>query len=135
MFRSGFNCCQAVVGTFGPELGLDQQVALKLGEGFGGGMAHLGEVCGAATGAIMVLGLKYGRTQADDATAKAKTAKQVRAFAAAFKARHGSWLCRDILKVNLDTETGRTAFKQGDLRETICGCCVRDAAEIVSSLL
>ena len=58
-FKKGFNCSQAVFGTFSEQVGLDCETACKVATGFGGGM-RMGGTCGAVTGAFMALGLKYG---------------------------------------------------------------------------
>ncbi|WP_265101242.1 C-GCAxxG-C-C family protein [Methanobrevibacter ruminantium] len=52
-------CSQAVLEVFCEEFGLSREQAFKISISFGGGMRK-GEVCGACTGAIMALGLKYG---------------------------------------------------------------------------
>ena len=52
-----------------------------------------------------------------------------------FVALHGATTCRDLLNVDLNTEEGRAAHAQNNLRETICVPCVRDAAQIVDDLL
>ena len=62
MFRSGYVCSQAVFATFSEMLGLDKETALKIANGFGGGIARKQEICGAVSGAIMAIGLKYGKT-------------------------------------------------------------------------
>lgn len=59
LFESGFNCNQAVLTAFSGELGIDKETALKIGTGFGGGVRR-GDVCGAVSGAVMVLGMKQG---------------------------------------------------------------------------
>ena len=55
-FQAGFNCSQAILEAYGPDCGLSPIDCLKVSSGFGGGMRR-GEVCGAVTGALMVLGL------------------------------------------------------------------------------
>jgi C_GCAxxG_C_C family probable redox protein len=62
-FSEGFNCSQAVLSAFGPEMGLDCETALRVAGMFGAGMGRMGNVCGAVTGAFMVIGLKYSKTQ------------------------------------------------------------------------
>ena len=64
-FSEGFSCSQSVLAAFAPELGLDADAALRVSAAFGGGMGRTGGPCGAVTGALMVLGLKYGATVAD----------------------------------------------------------------------
>ena len=72
-FPEGFSCSQAILSTYGEEVGLARSLGLKLAAGFGGGMGRMAETCGAVTGAFMVVGLKHGRTKAGDSKAKGKT--------------------------------------------------------------
>ena len=56
-FLQGYTCAQAVFCAFAPEMGVDEQTALALTSSFGGGMGKLRLVCGALSGAFMVLGV------------------------------------------------------------------------------
>ena len=134
-FGQGFACSQAILATYGEPLGLGRSQALKLAEGFAGGMAGLGETCGAVTGALMVLGLKHGRTRPDDAEAKMTTNRLVREFMRQFEARRGSARCRDLLGCAIDTPEGLQAARDRKLFTTVCPAVVRDAAEILEALL
>ena len=69
-FVAGYNCAQSVLYAFGPELGLDGEISLKLATGLGAGMGRRGEVCGAVTGGILALGLKYGRGSRQERSAR-----------------------------------------------------------------
>jgi len=55
-FESGLSCSQAILLTYSPLFGISQDDALRISRGFGGGMGHLSETCGAITGAFMVKG-------------------------------------------------------------------------------
>lgn len=46
LFNKGFLCSQAVFASFSDLLGLDKETALKIGSGFGGGIARKQEVWG-----------------------------------------------------------------------------------------
>ena len=59
---SGYSCSRAVLATFSGTFGLDRDMAIKVAGAFGGGMSHLCQVCGAVSGALMVIGLKHGVT-------------------------------------------------------------------------
>jgi C_GCAxxG_C_C family probable redox protein len=133
-FSSGFNCSQSILSTYGEALGLDRQTALKLAAGFGGGMGCLGGVCGAVTGAFMVLGLKSGPTGADKA-AKNRMYELVREFSRRFTARNGSIVCKSLLNCDISTPEGLVAGKEKGLFATICPKMVRDAAEILEEML
>jgi len=131
----GCNCCQSVLCAFAPSLGLDQRTAMRLATGFGGGMGRMGLTCGAVTGAFMALGLAYGMKAPEDAEAKEKLYAMVNDFSAAFKKRHSSIECRQILGVDLSTPEGRETAREKGLFSSLCNPAIRDAAEIVEKML
>jgi len=99
-------------------------------------MGHLGETCGAVTGAFMVIGLKCGQTEdADDKERKKKTYKLVNEFVEKFNARNGSINCTELLRCDLSTPEGLTRAKEQNLFTTRCPKFVQDAAEILEELL
>jgi C_GCAxxG_C_C family probable redox protein len=124
-----------VLSSFGEAFGLEQGLAFKVAGAFGGGMARMGETCGAVTGALMAIGLKYGMTQAKDEGARDKTYKLAQEFAARFKARHNSMVCRELLGYDLSKPEERKAAYEKGLFTTLCPKFVRDAVEIVEQLL
>ncbi len=134
IFKEGFSCSQAVLGTYCKQFGMDKNQAYKIGSGFGGGM-HIDETCGAVTGAFMVIGLKYGRTRADDIEAKMKTAKMVIEFTKKFKARHSSVGCTELIGCNISTLEGYQEAKKKDLFKQVCPKFVISAAEILDEML
>ena len=89
LHKDGWNCCQAVIGCHCDRFEMTEETAYRLGAFFGGGMRN-GEVCGAATGALMALGLAYG-----DENNRQSTKSQE--FLKAFKEEFGTLLCREIL--------------------------------------
>jgi C_GCAxxG_C_C family probable redox protein len=60
-FKNGFNCAQAVFATYAEEFGIDRTEALKISCGFGAGMGRRQEVCGAVSGAILLIGCNMAR--------------------------------------------------------------------------
>ncbi len=124
-----------MLSSFGEELGLEQGLALKVAGAFGGGMARMGETCGAVTGALMVIGLKYGMTQAKDEAARDRTYKLANEFANRFRACHKSLVCRELLGYDLSKPEGRKAAHEKGLFTTLCPQLVQDAVEIVEELL
>jgi len=134
-FKDGFMCSQAVLSAYAGEFGMDRDSALRVSAAFGGGMGRMGEICGAVTGAFMVIGLKYGRTEVKDTQSHEKTNRLVRDFVNRFKAINGSIVCRELLDCDLNTSDGQKTFVDKKLRDTLCTKFVRDAAEIVEQLL
>jgi len=134
-FRQGFSCSQAVAAAFAADYGLDKDAALRLSQGFGGGIARRADWCGALTGAIIVIGLKHGRVRPDDAAARDKTYALVQELIARFTARHGELKCRDLLGCDLSTPEGQKKADELKLHQTKCEDFVRDAAAILDELL
>jgi C_GCAxxG_C_C family probable redox protein len=134
-FEEGFSCTQAVLSTYCSESGLSHDIALKIAGGFGGGMGRMGKTCGAVTGAFMVLGLKYGGTEAADKDKKEKTYTLVREFTNEFKSRNGYIGCNELLGYDISTPDGRRLVQEKGLFSTLCPKLVRDAAEILEQLL
>ena len=134
IFKEGFSCSMAVLGAYCEQFGLDKNLAYKVSSGFGGGM-HLDQTCGAVTGAIMVIGLKYGKMKADDNKAKEKTYELVKRFANKFKARYGSIECKALLGCDITTSEGMQEARDKKLFSTICTEYVGTAAEILDELL
>jgi C_GCAxxG_C_C family probable redox protein len=134
-FDKGFNCCQSVLSTYGKEMGLGEQEALKIASGFGAGIAYMGDICGAVTGAFMVIGLKFGRFNVEDSAAKDKTYRLISEFVRIFKEKNGSIKCNDLLDTDVSTQEGlQKAHEEGKF-STVCPKMVRDAADIVGRLL
>lgn len=136
-FEEGALCSQAVFSTYGEKLGLDRETAMKISTPFGGGIARMGETCGAVTGALMVIGLKHGNMSdwRTEDKQKEKAYRLSMEFAEKFKSRNGSVRCKDILGADLSTPEGRKAANDGKLFITTCPKFVRDAAEILEEIL
>lgn len=89
LHESGCNCCQAVLGCCCERFDVDPDTAYRLGAFFGAGM-RAGEVCGAATGALMALGLCYG----DENNRQSSKSAQ---FLKAFREQYGSIVCKELI--------------------------------------
>jgi len=135
LFEEGFSCSQAILATYGPELGLERETALRVAEGFVGGIACLGHTCGAVAGAVMAIGLKHGRTDAADRNSQGKTIREVRKFVKEFEKRNGTTTCRELLKCRIDTPAREKAAQARGLFKRVCPRAVRDAAEILEEIL
>lgn len=135
-FREGYNCAQSVFSSFCDELQIDENTALKIACGFGGGMGRKEEVCGAVTGGIMTIGTKYGRGRNDDRTAMETTYSKTRELMERFSEKHGTFICRKLLSgCELTNEEGQKHFKENDFLNKICVPCVQSVVGILESIL
>jgi C_GCAxxG_C_C family probable redox protein len=135
LFNQSFNCAQIVFSEFGPTFGLKREDCLRIASGFGAGMSTMQEVCGAVTGAIMVLGMKYGNSRENDKEAKEKTYKMVKEFAARFKKKNQSINCRKLINIDITTPEGLQKARDLKIFETKCPQFVQDAIDILRELL
>ncbi|MFX1371088.1 MAG: C-GCAxxG-C-C family protein [Promethearchaeota archaeon] len=133
-FMKGFSCGQAILSTYATEFGLERELAIKAGTGFGAGMGRLGKTCGAVTSAILVLSLKYGSNKIDE-KAKNETYGQVKRFIKSFISVNGSIICNELLDCDITTSEGMKKAIDNNLFKTICPNFVRSSSEILEQVL
>ncbi len=134
-FKKGFSCSQSVLAAYCDQFGLGKELALKVSGAFGGGIGRMAETCGAVTGAIMVIGLKFGNITAGDIKTKENTYAVVREFVHRFKVRNYTILCRELLECDISTAEGMKHAQEQKLIPHCCPKFVQDAAEILEQLL
>jgi len=133
-FRIKFNCAQSVFTVFGTEHGLSENDCLKTACAFGAGMGRQQLTCGAVTGALMAIGLKYGKAIGDPDEKKQHTYEKTREFFTEFIRCHGTTSCRELLgglDIN-DPDDHQKIIDQG-LFETLCEKYVIDSVRIVEA--
>lgn len=114
---------------------MDEELALKVATGFGGGIARRGEICGAVTGGLLALSLKFGRGSHDDKPITTALYAKTGGFMTEFEKRHGSIHCRALLGgCDLNTPEGQARYREGDLFHKTCLGCVTTAVELVSEI-
>ena len=136
LFRDGYNCSQAVLLAFNDVTGLDDDTAAKIAQSFGGGLGRMREVCGAVSGAAMVLGLIKGSNEPNNQAAKKAHYALVQEFAGRFKELNGSIICRELLS-GVRTVEGLEPEKrtEGYYKKRPCPEIVRTAAEILDGII
>ena len=134
LFSKRYYCSQAVLAAFAEELGMTKEQALKVGACFGGGMCKA-EVCGACTGALMALGLKYGQSKDDDMDSRAKERELCMEFYEKFTAENGSCICRDLLGYDFGNPEDVKYIQQTKLYANICPKLVESATRIAAELM
>jgi C_GCAxxG_C_C family probable redox protein len=134
-FRSGFNCSQAVLTAFVDDLTINNDLAVNISCGFGGGMGRLQETCGAVTGSFMVLSIYNGNKYSDNKDKKEVTYSMIQKFSEKFKLAHGATDCKSLIKCDLKTEEGQRYAKENKIFETLCEMCISDSIMLVEELI
>lgn len=132
LFEQKYDCAQTVFSHFAEELDLDEEVALKLASGFGGGM-HKGDMCGTVTGGLMVLGLKYGFSQAGDTVGKELMNQKAMEYERRMQEATGGLRCREMLGVDPSTPEGK--LEAGSIIPNRCPGLIVTACSILEELL
>ena len=133
-FSDKFHCSQAVLAAFAPELGITEEQALKLGACFGTGMRK-GEVCGACTGALMVLGLMYGQFNKEDTESRMRANKVNVEMMNDFAEKCGSYICNDLLGCDISTPEGVKFAKDNHLFTEFCPKMVANAVDVLEEII
>lgn len=132
LFNQKYNCTQSVLMTFTDQGGMNEETAARLAACFGGGLARRGEVCGAVTGALMVLGILLAKPTPEGKEGNYQLAQE---FMHYFENRHGTLLCRHLIGCDLTNPEGRQQAEDTGVTRTICPALVRDAAAILEYML
>ena len=129
--KDSYNCSQSIFATFGEHLGMDFNTCLNIASAFGGGIAGMGNICGALTGASMVLGLKYGINTVTD---QRKPHNDTLKLFDEFKSLNGTIICRELINHDLLTDEDiQQAYKNEAFKN--CPKFVKQTAQILEKLL
>ncbi len=129
------NCAQAVLVSFAEDYGLDKNLALRLVQGFGGGMHHSGGACGVVTAAYMVLGLSQKISNDKPREKLEANYAQMAEFNRRFKALHGSLSCTELCGYDLSIPEKAAEAREKKVFGTTCAGYARDAVKILEDLL
>jgi C_GCAxxG_C_C family probable redox protein len=136
LFRNEYNCSQSVLTVFSEELGIKKDLAMKLASPFGSGIAYMQETCGAVSGALMAIGLKYGKGENGTNEDKARAYDMSKHFMTEFKKTHQTVCCRELLDgLNMSTPEGMARIMELDYFRIRCARYVRDAVQIAEKIV
>ena len=133
-FAEHLHCSQSILAAFSEECGITEEHAFRLGSCFGSGMRK-GSVCGACTGALMVLGLMYGETRAGDQEGRQRTNELNDLMMDRFSEVNGSYLCNDLLGCDIRTPEGVQYARDHHLFTEFCPKMVASAVDILEEII
>ena len=133
LFDEGFDCSQIVLGEVSERLGMTKEQAYAVASCFGIGMAQ-GGVCGAATGALMAIGLRYGNVKSGDIQTKSVVFDKRAEFMRRFAEMNGKVNCPDLLGQRIDTLQDLFLTRSTGLYSKCPGYCA-NAVRILEDML
>ena len=135
LFDKGYLCAQSVFAAFCEEHGVSKDLGLKLSNFLGFGFNFRGDYCGAVSGALMVLSLKYSSGQEYNELANEIFYNLSQEHIKRFTQKHGSCICKELLKADLSTEEGMTYLRENKVFDKKCPIFIEDSAQILSELI
>jgi C_GCAxxG_C_C family probable redox protein len=127
-------CSEALVLAGTEASGVKGDMLAEAALGLCGGVGFQGRVCGAITGAAMVISLAVAAKEKDYKKRKLQTATSVGRLCQAFEKEAGSADCRKITGLDLTTPEGRKALEER-VKEEKCSGCVKLAARLLAEEL
>lgn len=126
LYQDGYSCSESVLRA-AIESGVVEtdniEELTKVATVFSGGLSS-GCLCGAISGAQIILGLLYGRS--DNVESSANARKMAKEFIEEFKKKHHTTCCRAL--------TAKYDFNSND-RKKHCAMLVEDSATILLDLI
>ena len=133
------NCAQSSFLALSEQFGLGNDDMVKALTPIPG-IAERGETCGAVTGALLALGLVYGKNNISDWQGYRDSLKPANEFCDRFEQELGSLMCRNIVRsefgmeLDLRNEDDLQQFQQADATHK-CSRVVQTAVRIAADII
>lgn len=134
LFMKGYNCSQTVFALFSESYGIDETTAAKIATGLGSG-ARKGDICGAVSGALMVLGLAYGQESLTDNERKMQAYDQSDQFIERFEEVMGSIVCKELFGYDISIPEEKAIILEKQLIPKICPKAIKTAVDILETMV
>jgi C_GCAxxG_C_C family probable redox protein len=133
-FKSHYNCSQSVFAAYSEKFGIKESDAFKVAMGFGGGIGRTQDICGALTGAVMVIGCKY-YDEKDIARSKDIVYAKTKELILKFKKINKSEDCLNLTGVDFSKEGGFEMFTTLNIHENKCNGYIKDVCNTLDEIL
>ena len=114
---------------------INQGCIPMIATGFGGGIGKQGEICGAVSGGIMLIGLAAGRMSSEDKHAKEIAYSNASNLISRFKQNFGAFRCEDLLELDIGEPSQLANYHSMKLKERVCSRAVVTSLMIVLELI
>lgn len=114
-FEAGYCCAESVLLSIARQKGIESDLIPRIATGFCGGVARTGGMCGALSGAVMGLGLLFGRDEPGQPRDEFYACIQL--LMNEFSQQFGSTVCRQLTDCDLNTPDGHAFYKANQLKQ------------------
>lgn len=129
----GFLCVEAVLKTLADMKELDSDIIPAIASGMAAGVARTSQICGAVTGAILGLGLWFGRNE--PVAGDRRPYWYSRVFIERWNESHQDTNCTKLLGVDLDVPEEYDVYVEENMWENKCKRYIREAVRLAYDIL
>ncbi len=133
VFHNNLNCAQSILTVYGKDFGIDEKSAKGIACGFGSGIGKTQQLCGAVTGAVMILGAKYF-DENNTAETKEKVYTKTREMIKSFEEKNKCSDCRNLLGIDISAEKGLQHAYDKDVFNLQCKKYLSDICDLLDKL-
>jgi C_GCAxxG_C_C family probable redox protein len=130
-----YNCAQSIIKTYANEIGYSENELIHLAFPFGGGCGLQGYICGALSGAAMILGAKYGKEYQGMEEYRDRLYGITQELFEQFKRKQGTILCKELIHYDLSKAEELLEARRIGIFRTKCPEFVYQTAEILEKIL
>lgn len=132
-FKEGYNCAQSILLAMQKFWNVENPLEPKIASAFGGGIGRRGSLCGALTGGVISIGLKYG-TNNPVVEEREKAYSLALEFYNRFKKACGGVLCRDLIGCDLTNPEELENARGSNIFIEKCAHFIEKAVQILIDL-
>jgi len=129
----GFLCVEAVLKTLADLKGVEFEYIPAIASGLAAVVARTSQICGAVSGAILGLGLWFGRNEPVESDKKPYWYSKL--FIERWMETHKSTNCSMLLDINLDDPAGYEKFDKENMWINKCQLYIREAVALAYDIL
>jgi C_GCAxxG_C_C family probable redox protein len=133
--KSGYNCAQAIIKTYAGDVGVKGEDAVKMAAALGGGVGRNGLICGAVSGAALIIGMKYGTTDPLNFPAKETAYNKTSELLERFRAEHKTVLCKELISYDMRNPEELRKAREAGVFQIKCPLFVATAAQILEKII
>jgi C_GCAxxG_C_C family probable redox protein len=133
--ENNFLCSESVLMALAAAQGVKSSLIPRMATGFGAGVGRRGEICGALAGAVMGLGIQYGRDECGFTQGGKRPYWFSTELLDGFKEKHGNVRCFDLLELDLTTEHGNQEYNRLGHWQRTCRGFIKEATELAYDMM
>lgn len=133
--RKGYTCAETVIIALNKKAKIPEWLTPRIATGFSAGIGRIGNICGAISAGIIIIGAIYGRDSPEDLITYEKCMEKVQKLICRFREIHGEIYCEKLIGLKLIKEEDREKFRRENLKEKKCLKIVEDTIRILMEII